>query len=141
MDRSSFDKSAAQNDQGYGFGLGLLEHVFEFADQDGVGVLEEQMEVFEQNDGLFLELLDGDEGFERIVGGGVGVLGDVNEAFYRAPEGEVVFELPGDLFHFGFHALFLGRQDVEARVAGSDVVDDFVSHYVLVFLLLMVIND
>ena len=51
------------------FGLGCLQHVFELPDEDGVGVLEEQVKVPQQNQGLLLQILYGDQGFQRVVGG------------------------------------------------------------------------
>ena len=76
------DHTATQDDQGLGFGLGHLQHVFELADEDGVGVLEEQVEVPEQNQGFLLHVLYGDQGFQRIVGGVVGAFLRVHQAIH-----------------------------------------------------------
>jgi hypothetical protein len=37
-------------------------------------------------------------------------------------------DLSGDAFEFGLNPLFFGRDQVNAGVAGSDVVDNFVPH-------------
>ena len=122
------DHTAAQDDECFRFGFGYLEHVFELPDEDRVGVLEEQVEVPEEDDGLFREVLYGDQGFQRVVGGIVGAFLGVDQAIHHRPEDEVVFEFLGNLGDFQSDPLFFGGYEVKPWIAGSDVVDDFGSH-------------
>ena len=61
-------QTATQDDEGLVLGFGSLQNVLELADEDGVGILQEQVEVAQEDDGLFLQILDGDKGFQRVVG-------------------------------------------------------------------------
>ena len=53
-------QTTAQDDEGLVLGLGPLENVLELADEDGIGVLEEQVEVPQQDNRLLFKILDGD---------------------------------------------------------------------------------
>jgi hypothetical protein len=54
----------------------------------------------------------------------------VDQAIHNAPEMKVVVEVLGDLVHFSLYTLLFWRDEVEAWVTGSDVVDDFGFHCV-----------
>ena len=134
------DHTAAQENQGFGFCLGLLQHVFELADEDGVGVLEEQVEVAEENYGLLLHISDGNQGFKWVVGGVVGTLFHIHEAIHHRPEDEVVFEFLGDLVNFCFDSLFFLGYEIKPWLSGSYVVYEFVFHFRL-FSFLVDVDD
>ena len=108
--------------------LARLEHIFELADEDGVGILQEQVEVPEQNDGLFLQFLDGDEGFQRVVGGRGWFSGVSTRPSTALQKTRLYFEFLGDLVHFSLQPLLFWGDEVKARVTGADVVDDFGFH-------------
>jgi len=118
------DHTATQDDQGLGFGLGHLQHVFELPDEDGVGVLEEEVKIPEQNQGFLLQVPYGGQGFQRVVGGVVGGFLGVNKPIHDRPEDQVVFEFLGDSGHFESDPLFFVRDQIKPRIARTDVVDD-----------------
>lgn len=79
-----------QDNQGLILCLGPLQHIFELPDEDRIWVRQEQVEVPEQDDGLLLQFLDGQQRLQRVVGlPGLTVL-RVNQAIHNAPEMKAV---------------------------------------------------
>jgi hypothetical protein len=85
--------------------------------------LQELVKVPQQNQGLFLQIPYGDQGFQGVVGGVVGAFLGVNEAIHDRPEDQVVFEFLGDAGHFQRDPLFFVRDQIEPWIARTDVVE------------------
>lgn len=61
-------ESTSQNDQRFVLGLRFSQHLLHFGDEDGIGVLEEQVEVLQQYHGLLGQGFNGLEGFDGFLG-------------------------------------------------------------------------
>jgi hypothetical protein len=90
----------------------------------GLGSMQEQMEVAQEDNRLFFKFLIGPQRSRRIAGlPGLPVL-RANLAINNAPEEQALVELPGDLVHSRLRSLLFRAEDVKPRISGSDVVDD-----------------
>ena len=70
--------------------LGMEQRVFEFTQQDGVRISEEEMEVPEQHDRLLRQVFDGLQRFQWVIGVVHGLGLHVDQPIHHGPEVQAV---------------------------------------------------
>ena len=121
-------QATAQDDQHLALGFSVAQRLLELPQQDGIAVLNELMEVFEQDHRVLRQVADGFNGLQWIIGLFDLSILRVDQSLRHRPGEQRILHRCGYGFHLRLDPRFFARHEADAGISRPDVVCDLISH-------------